>query len=208
MLNSAGWCARTSACVIFSMLLLLAASATDALAAPAFVSGYKSIKTSMAATREWQRLVTSMSVRPDTTDVPWQALLSEFSDQHPLRQLDGVNKYFNRIPYAEDQANYGTPDHWASYEEFLRRNAGDCEDYAIAKYAALVSMGWSVDDLQILVVRDHKYSIDHAALAARFEGRWYLLDNRASRILTLRDVPFYQPVYAVNENQLLVFVRT
>ena len=44
---------------------------------------------SMAATREWQRLVTSMSVRPDTTDVPWQALLTEFSDQHPLRQLDG-----------------------------------------------------------------------------------------------------------------------
>jgi len=208
MLTSIGWCARTSAYVVFSVLLFFAASAPDALAAPAFVPGYTSIMTSMEATPQWKRLVSSNSFRPDRADVPWQALITELSDKHPLRQLDGVNRYFNRVPYAEDSANYGTPDHWASYDEFLRRDAGDCEDYAIAKYAALVSMGWSVDDLLIVVVRDHKYSIYHAALAAKFEGQWYLLDNRASRIMTPSDVPFYQPVYALNENQLFVFVRT
>ena len=207
MLTSIGWCRRTGARVAFSLLLLLAASAPDALAAPAFVSGYASVKTNMAATPQWQRLIASHSIRPDMTDLPWQALRAEYSDKHPLRQLDAVNRYFNRIPYAEDRAIYGTPDHWASYDEFLRRDVGDCEDYSIAKYAALVSMGWSIDDLMIVVVRDHKYSIYHAALAARFEGQWYLLDNRASRVMTPGDVPFYQPVYAVNENRLLVFVR-
>ncbi len=61
MLRSIGWCARTSARVVFPMLLFLAASA-PALAAPAFVSGYTSIKTSMALTPQWQRLITNQTV--------------------------------------------------------------------------------------------------------------------------------------------------
>ncbi len=173
----------------------------------AFAPGYRAVKTDMSATPQWQRLVSREAIRPDTADLPWQDLVSEYGDKHPLRQLDAVNRYFNRIPYAEDRAIYGRLDHWASYEEFIRRAIGDCEDYSIAKYAALISMGWSVDDLMIVVVRDHKYKINHAALAARYEGQWHLLDNRASRVLTPSDVPFYQPVYAVNENQLVVFVR-
>ena len=124
-----------------------------------------------------------------------------------MRQLDQVNNYFNRVRYAEDSAIYGASDYWASPAEFLQRGFGDCEDYSIAKYTALRALGWSVDSLQIVVLRDHKYSVDHAVLAAKFEGQWYLLDNRASRVLSPSEVPFYQPIYAVNESQLTVFEK-
>ena len=156
---------------------------------------------------KWQRLVLSSALRPDNAKALWQDLHDNLLDQHPVHQLDRVNRYFNRIRYGEDSAIYGTRDYWASPVEFVHRDFGDCEDYSIAKYVALRALGWSADSLLIVVVRDHKYSVDHAVLAAKLDGQWYLLDNRAPRVLTAANVPFYRPAYAVNENQLLVFKR-
>ncbi|NNE86086.1 MAG: hypothetical protein HKN28_19145 [Alphaproteobacteria bacterium] len=124
-----------------------------------------------------------------------------------MGQLDMVNRYFNRIRYGADTAIYGAFDYWASPAEFIARGFGDCEDYSIAKYVALRALGWSADSLHIVVVRDLKCALNHAVLAVKLEGQWLILDNRAPRVLIAAEVPFYQPVYAVNENQLLVYQR-
>ena len=147
------------------------------------------------------------SSRPATAATPWGNLVAGLESEPPLRQLDAVNRYFNRIPYAEDKDVYGKLDFWATPEEFIRRNVGDCEDYTIAKYTALRAMGWSADSLLVVVIRDHKYKVNHAALAAKLDGQWYYLDNRASRLVKPSELPFYQPIYALNENGLSVFVK-
>lgn len=36
---------------------------------------------------------------------------------------------------------YTTSDYWATPYEFLARDKGDCEDYVIAKYFALLHLG-------------------------------------------------------------------
>ena len=198
---------RIGAFVVSIFLLLAVAGVPGASAAPAFVPGYTTVNAPLAVQPQWQRLLTSAALQPGNAMALWADLHRELIDQHPLRQLDQVNRYFNRIRYAEDSAIYGASDYWASPAEFVQRDFGDCEDYSIAKYTALRALGWSAESLLIVVLRDHKYSVDHAVLAAKFEGKWHLLDNRAPHVLAPSEVPFYQPVYAVNEDRLTVFEK-
>ena len=199
--------ARTTIGALVSLLLLMTVNVSSASGAPAFASGYKVVQASFDAQPQWKRVMQQAAARSTKAPAPWHSLVSGLRGKHPLRQLDAVNRYFNRIPYAEDSAVYGTADYWATPEEFMRRNVGDCEDYAIAKYTVLRALGWSADALRIVVIRDHKYRVNHAVLAANLSGQWHYLDNRATRVLELRDVPFYQPVYALNEKELTVFIK-
>lgn len=199
---------RTSVFFALSLLLIVGVGVPGAFAAPAFIPGYKVTLAPLAIQPQWQRLLTSSALQPEKAKALWQDLHEDLADELPLRQLDGVNKYFNRIRYGDDTAIYGARDYWASPAEFVQRGFGDCEDYSIAKYVALRALGWSADSLLIVVVHDHKNSVNHAVLAAKLEGLWYVLDNRSPRVLPPAEVPFYQPTYAVNENQILVFERT
>jgi predicted transglutaminase-like cysteine proteinase len=207
MFGNFGSVVRTSLGAFVSVFLLVSVSISSAAAAPAFVPGYTAIQATFEAQPQWKRIMASASTRKAAATAPWQDLLTGVKGEHPLRQLDAVNRYFNRITYAEDIDLYGTNDFWATPEEFVRRNAGDCEDYAIAKYTVLRAMGWSADSLHIVAIRDHKYKVNHAVLAAKLDGQWYYLDNRAARLLKPADVPFYQPIYTVNERQLSVLVK-
>jgi len=208
MFGTFGAVTRTGLGVFFTLILFIAVSSPSAAAAPTFATGYTAIKASFEAQPQWKRIMSAASARAAAPTTPWQNLVTGVAGEHPLRQLDAVNRYFNRIPYVEDATTYGVRDYWATPEEFVNRNAGDCEDYSIAKYTALRAMGWSADALRIVVIRDRKYNVDHAALAAKLDGQWYYLDNRASRLLRPSDVPFYQPIYALNEKQFSVFVKT
>jgi len=199
--------ARTSIGAFLAVFLLMPLGVSSATAAPAIVPGYTAVKASFEAQPQWKRIMASASTRKSAAASPWQDLLAAVGEYRPLRQLDAVNRYFNRVAYAEDAVLYGAKDYWATPEEFMRRNAGDCEDYAIAKYTVLRAMGWSVDALHIVAIRDHKYKVNHAVLAARLDGQWYYLDNRASRLLKPSEVPFYHPIYSVNERQLTVLVK-
>ena len=74
----------------------------------------------------------------------------------------------------------------------------DCEDYAIAKYAALRDAGTPARDLRLLVVRDTTARTNHAVLAARQDGRWLLLDNRWRRLIPDHEARFFKPLFALN----------
>jgi predicted transglutaminase-like cysteine proteinase len=47
------------------------------------------------------------------------------------------------ISPVSDERQWGIPDHWSDPLETLHSNSGDCEDYAIVKYAALLVAGVS-----------------------------------------------------------------
>lgn len=116
-----------------------------------------------------------------------------------------VNRGVNAaIAYTSDKEQWRKDDVWSAPLAADRTGAfqtgkGDCEDYAIAKYVALREAGFAAADLQILVVRDTAANTDHAALAARIDGRWLLLDNRWSRLLEESDAAFFTPLFALNE---------
>lgn len=128
----------------------------------------------------------------------WQDLRDKARGKKRIEQLKAVNAFFNKWPYRLDQANYGMRDYWASPPEFLHKS-GDCEDYAIAKYYALKELGFSVDDLRIVAVKDTIRNIGHAVLAVYVDDQIYILDNQTVMVLPHDKYTHYNPQYSVNE---------
>lgn len=83
----------------------------------------------------------------------WDKMLQSAKKQNTLKQLKMVNDFFNKIKYKRDMKHWKKKDYWASPFEFLGTGAGDCEDYAIAKYFALRKLGIADEKLKITYVK-------------------------------------------------------
>ena len=105
-------------------------------------------------------------------------------------RLGEINRAVNlRIKPADDWFLYGVDDFWSAPLATLGVGAGDCEDYAILKYAALRELGVALDDMRI--VRDTRRSTNHAVLAVRDDKQWLILDNRTFVMAKVDDVRHY-----------------
>jgi predicted transglutaminase-like cysteine proteinase len=69
-------------------------------------------------------------------------------------QIARVNDFFNRrILFVDDAQGWGKDDYWATPLETMGRGLGDCEDFAIAKYVSLRSLGIPLDKLRLTYVK-------------------------------------------------------
>lgn len=133
------------------------------------------------------------------------AIIRQAARSEGVARAGIVNRGVNAaIAYTSDRQQWRKDDVWSAPIAADRTGAfqtgkGDCEDYAIAKYVALRKAGVAATDLQVLVVKDTAAGTDHAALAARIDGRWLLLDNRWSRLLEESEAAFFTPLFALNE---------
>jgi len=122
-------------------------------------------------------------------------------------RIGAVNRAINlAIRPMSNLAQYGVPDLWTAPVETLAAGAGDCEDYAIAKYVALQESGFSDEDLRLLLVRDTPTREDHAVVAARLDGRWLLLDNRWFALVEDGELERYSPMFAIDRDGVKRFV--
>lgn len=128
----------------------------------------------------------------------WQKIIRQSLGLSPEMQLREVNSYFNRWPYRLDIDVYGVSDYWATPGEFLQLS-GDCEDYSITKYYALRKLGFSAEDLRIVLLKDTIRNISHAILAVKFDRETYVLDNVSDLVLSHLKYEHYVPQYSVNE---------
>ncbi len=128
----------------------------------------------------------------------WQKIIRKSQGLEAMVQLKEVNKYFNRWPYRLDIDVYGVTDYWATPGEFLKLS-GDCEDFSITKYYALRKLGFSVDNLRIVLLKDTIRNIAHAVLAVKLNGESYILDNMSDLVLPHLKYKHYVPQYSVNE---------
>ncbi|MDI4633905.1 transglutaminase-like cysteine peptidase [Pelomonas sp. V22] len=123
------------------------------------------------------------------------------------RRLTLVNRYINqRIAFRGDPEVWGVPDYWASPLEALSKGAGDCEDYAIAKYFSLVSAGVAESRLRMVYVRamlDGKPEA-HMVLAyyAKPESVPLILDNLQGEVKPASQRPDLAPVFSFNAEGL------
>jgi len=114
-------------------------------------------------------------------------------------RLGEINRAINlAIRPMSDQAQYGEPDVWSSPLVTFAHGAGDCEDYAIAKFVALHQAGIALDNLRIVIVRDNIRGEDHAIAAARLDGHWLLLDNRRMAMVEDGDIRNYRPLFVID----------
>jgi predicted transglutaminase-like cysteine proteinase len=135
---------------------------------------------------------------PSSAARQWLALLEMLRGAPPAIQVGEINRFINAWPYRADPEAYGERDHRATPLEFLEQS-GDCEDYAVVKYASLRRLGFRPEQLRLVVVRDTVRKIAHALLLVEVDSRWQVLDNLSDRILSPADIRHYRPYYSVNE---------
>ena len=133
-------------------------------------------------------------------------LLKELDGKDVRRQLIEVNRFFNQFGYKEDKELWGQEDYWATPEEFIGKNGGDCEDYVVAKYFVLRSLGVQDRHLYLTYVKAVKESRAHMVLSY-FEtpkSTPLILDNYNPRILPADQRRDLLPVYSFNAKSLFL----
>lgn len=131
----------------------------------------------------------------------WQQLLDEGTGMSEMERLEKVNGFFNRkLRFDDDQRLWGQVDYWATPVEALRIGAGDCEDYAIAKYLTLRRLGVPAERLRITYVKALRQNQAHMVLTyyERPEAVPLVLDNLVGEILPASQRSDLLPVYAFN----------
>src|SRR5690554_6240136 len=94
------------------------------------------------------------------------------------RELQEVNNHYNvSITAVSDMDLYGVEEFWT----YPTSGYGDCEDFALAKRAALIERGWHPGNLLISVVRQPD-GIGHAVLMVRTDRGDLILDNQEGLI--------------------------
>lgn len=116
------------------------------------------------------------------------------------KKLYYINNFFNKIPFKSDLHNWGVTDYWATPVEMLSSNGGDCEDYVIAKYFSLISLGIPDSKLRMMFVTALQQQQAHMVLAYYPEPNAIplILDNINPRILPANKRPDLRPVYSFN----------
>jgi predicted transglutaminase-like cysteine proteinase len=108
--------------------------------------------------------------------IDWQYLLASQKQIGESEQLNVVNRFFNKqLRYVEDVDLWHAVDYWETPIEALWKGAGDCEDYAIAKYFSLRHLGVASEKLRITYVKA-------------------LTQNRAHMVLTYYSTPDAEPL--------------
>jgi predicted transglutaminase-like cysteine proteinase len=102
------------------------------------------------------------------------------------------------ISPVSDEMQWGVADHWSDPFETLLSNRGDCEDYAILKYAALLEAGIPKDDVKIVILKNFFPNEEHAAVATRVDGEWLILDNRTLTLVRDTDVTRATPEFVLD----------
>lgn len=128
----------------------------------------------------------------------WDRFIDGLRGADPLDQLDQINRYMNDVPHKADVGNYAATDYWATPRQFFA-HAGDCEDFAIAKFLSLRSLGWENDQLRIVVLDDLTKGTPHAVLVAYHGGEAWILDNQYVRVVRAERIEGYRPRFSINE---------
>jgi len=136
-----------------------------------------------------------------TAALRFLAIVDQARARDGRARLGEINRAINlAIRPVSDLAQYGEVDVWSSPLSTLRRGAGDCEDYAIAKYVALRQAGMAADDLRIIIFRDTIRGEDHAAAAARLDGHWLILDNQRMAMVDDANARSLRPLFIINDS--------
>jgi len=124
-------------------------------------------------------------------------------------RLGEINRAINlAIRPMSDMAQHGQIDVWSSPLDTFTTGAGDCEDYAIAKFVALRLAGVSPDDLRIVVMRDTIRGEDHAVAMARLDDHWLTLDNRRMAMIEDADLRNYRPLFVIDAHSVMRYDDT
>lgn len=133
-----------------------------------------------------------------------QVTLDGVKDGTDMEKLQAVNKFYNGVRYASDMKVYKKKDYWATPYEFLGKDQGDCEDYVISKYFALIYLEVDSKKLFFTYVRSTKFKAPHMVLTYFKTPRSepLILDNNNHKIFPASKRTDLIPIYNFNGDSL------
>ena len=134
----------------------------------------------------------------------WFRLMDESYRLDENKKIEKVNNFFNLLHFTHDIKLWGVSNYWATPIEFLGVNAGDCEDFAIAKYFTLLELGVPDKKMRITMVKAVALNQYHMVVAYyNTPGSVPLiLDNINGKIKPASARKDLIPVYSFNGKQL------
>jgi predicted transglutaminase-like cysteine proteinase len=171
--------------------------------------------------REWRKIMTN--VKAELRDLErcraqpgqckqaereFEAIVNEAKNLEGRARIALVNERVNgKIRYRSDKEEAGVEDTWNLALAAFSKNLGDCEDYALAKYAALHQAGTPDADLRLVLVRDNAVRQDHAVLAVRHQKQWLILDNRWNGLYEDKELKQFKPLFVVEKTGVSVLSK-
>ncbi|MDF1874284.1 transglutaminase-like cysteine peptidase [Sulfurimonas sp. SAG-AH-194-I05] len=129
-----------------------------------------------------------------------QKILDKSQNFTDIEKLKIVNDFYNKVSYSSDQKVYNQSDYWATPNEFLGKDKGDCEDYVIAKYFALQYAGVDTKKLFFSYVKSERYKATHMVLTyfKTSHSEPLVLDNLNRKIFLASKRKDLTPIYNFN----------
>ncbi|UVM37392.1 transglutaminase-like cysteine peptidase [Pseudomonas sp. B21-017] len=135
----------------------------------------------------------------------WSQMLQSERNQPEREQLNAVNHFFNQqLSFQDDTRIWHQTDYWATPVESLIKAAGDCEDFALAKYFSLRHLGIPSEKLRITYVKALTQNQAHMVLTfySSPTADPLVLDNLIDEIRPASQRKDLLPVYAFNAEGL------
>ena len=134
----------------------------------------------------------------------WRQLIGESHFLPIVEQLTVVNNFFNQMEFIDDTTLWGKEDYWATPIEFLGMQAGDCEDFTIAKYFTLRELGVPDEKLRLVYVKSLKLNQHHMVLAYYHKPTSVpvLLDNLDKELKPAIKRNDLLPIYSFNAENM------
>ncbi len=135
-------------------------------------------------------------------------LIIEYLNKPAIEQVDAVNDFMNNLSWIADPILWQQEDYWATPFETLTTFAGDCEDIAIAKYAALRLMGIPDDQLGFAYVYTEKKE-PHMVLVYKSgpDQDSFILDNQHPEVVAAKKRPDLLAVYVFQNDGSLFLIK-
>jgi len=115
----------------------------------------------------------------------WENLIHHSLGKTEQEKIQSVNDFFNKMDWVSDKKLWNKTDYWATPIESLIRNAGDCEDFSIAKYFTLLALDIPFERLRINYVKMADQQ-NHMVLSyyPSLDSAPLILDNINKNLLT------------------------
>lgn len=134
----------------------------------------------------------------------WRMLIENSRALPVVDQLTKVNDFFNQMAFVNDDILWKKEDYWATPIEFLGMQAGDCEDFTIAKYFSLRELGVPDEKLRLVYVKALALNQHHMVLAYYHKPTSVpvLLDNIDKKLSPASKRSDLLPIYSFNAENL------
>ncbi len=152
--------------------------------------------------------------REDMRDCPpaarkFLAVIATGLQQTGRARVGVINRAINlAIEQMSDLEQWGVDERWSPPLETFATGRGDCEDYAIAKFVALIEAGVPTEDVRLVIVRDRATNDGHAVAAVHVDDGWVLLDNRWLTLVDDNKMQRMVPLFVIDQSGVRTYLRT